>query len=109
MENMLNITKPAVERYQKMMLDKGEAGRALRIRVVGGGCSGMTYEMGFESEAKSDDQVLEFHGMRVFVDPKSVPHLKGVQIDYKTGLTHAGFKIVNPNAKSTCGCGESFS
>lgn len=108
METIVTLTPSAVERYQKMMSDKGQAGSALRIRVVTGGCSGMEYEMGFEASPQADDLVFESSGQKIFVDPKSLPYLKGVHIDYRKGLTDAGFKITNPNAKSHCGCGESF-
>ena len=80
----------------------------LRMKVVGGGCSGFQYELGFD-ESQSGDKIFENHGLKVFVDPRSTLYLAGSTLDYKDGLMESGFKITNPNANSTCGCGESFS
>ena len=80
----------------------------LRLSVIGGGCSGLSYEMGF-SEARTDDSVLEFDGFSVLLDPKSTIYLKGISLDYQDGLMGKGFVFQNPNATNTCGCGESFS
>jgi iron-sulfur cluster assembly protein len=80
----------------------------VRLGVVGGGCSGLSYEMDF-SEPRPNDNVLEFDGFRVFLDPKSSIYLKGVTLDYQDGLKGKGFVFQNPNATNTCGCGESFS
>jgi iron-sulfur cluster assembly protein len=82
-----------------------EAG--LRLGVIGGGCSGLSYEMEFDS-ARDTDNVLEFEGFRVLLDPKSAIYLKGVTLDFQDGLKGKGFVFVNPNATNTCGCGESF-
>jgi iron-sulfur cluster assembly accessory protein len=77
--------------------------------VLGGGCSGFQYAMDFEKEPRPDDLTIEQDGIKVFVDPMSNMYLQGVTVDYVTGLQGAGFKFNNPNAKSTCGCGSSFS
>ena len=80
----------------------------LRMQVVGGGCSGFQYNLEFGT-SKGTDKVFEFHGLRVFIDPRSTLYLAGSVLDYNDGLMDSGFKITNPNAKNTCGCGESFS
>jgi iron-sulfur cluster insertion protein len=85
-----------------------KAGFGLRVYVQGGGCSGFKYGMAYEEKEAEDDCVLEANGLRIFVDPYSAPMLIGTQIDYNDGLQGAGFAIKNPNAKSTCGCGQSF-
>jgi iron-sulfur cluster assembly protein len=84
------------------------AGAGLRLSVIGGGCSGLSYEMDF-SEARPDDSVIEYQGFRVLLDPKSTIYLKGITLDYQDGLQGRGFVFANPNASNTCGCGESFS
>lgn len=81
----------------------------LRVSVVGGGCSGFQYSLGFDDAPGSDDAVLEFDGVRVFVDSVSAGYLQGTVVDWVDGLHAAGFKFVNPNAERTCGCGSSFS
>src|SRR5262249_4164682 len=79
----------------------------LRIRVVGGGCSGMSYELGWDDTAGADDNITEVHGVKVFVDSKSAPYLQGSEIDYvDNNMLGAGFAINNPNVKSSCGCGH---
>jgi len=80
----------------------------LRVRVMGGGCSGMMYKMEFCDGAEEGDEVFEREGFRVYIDKKSLFFLNGSELDYKDGLTGAGFKFENPNVKGTCGCGESF-
>lgn len=82
-----------------------EAG--LRLGVIGGGCSGLSYEMEFDS-CHPNDNVIEFDGFRVLLDPKSSIYMKGVTLDFQDGLKGKGFVFVNPNATNTCGCGESF-
>ena len=81
----------------------------LRIFVQGGGCAGFQYGLDFEKEMRSGDFELKFEDLRVFVDPMSAMHLEGTTIDYVMGISGAGFKFNNPNAKTTCGCGSSFS
>ncbi len=79
----------------------------LRLGVIGGGCSGLSYEMEFDSP-RSNDNIVEFDGFKVLLDPKSSIYLKGVTLDFQDGLKGKGFIFVNPNATNTCGCGESF-
>lgn len=84
------------------------AGSALRLGVIGGGCSGLSYEMRFD-QARATDRVLDFDGFAVVLDPKSSIYLKGITLDFQDGLQGKGFIFSNPNATNTCGCGESFS
>ena len=86
--------------------DRGPGG-GVRLGVVGGGCSGLSYEMDF-SEQRPDDRVIEFEGFRILLDPKSTIYLKGITLDFQDGLQGKGFIFSNPNARNTCGCGESF-
>lgn len=90
------------EREQK----DGQVG--LRLAVIGGGCSGLSYEMEF-SERRDDDTIVGYEGFEVFLDPKSTIYLKGITLDFEDGLQGKGFVFANPNATNTCGCGESFS
>jgi len=80
----------------------------LRLSVIGGGCSGLSYDMGF-SDIRPDDSILEYGGFNLLLDPKSTIYLKGIALDFQDGLMGKGFVFSNPNATNTCGCGESFS
>jgi len=80
----------------------------LRVSVVGGGCSGLSYKMDFDNEMKKDDQVFEDKGLKIVCDLKSFLYLVGTELDFSDGLNGKGFHFVNPNASRTCGCGESF-
>ena len=94
----------------KELLDaEGEPELALRVAVRPGGCSGYSYEMFFDGDVATDDELAEFSGVRVIVDPSSAQLLNGATLDYKDGLQNAGFAIDNPNAQRSCGCGQSFS
>lgn len=106
-EPIVRVTDKAIEMAKVAIAREG--GEGLRIGVVGGGCSGMSYHMAVESEPRSGDSILELGGVRIFIDAESQPHLAGVTVDYVTGLHGAGFKFQNPNASRTCGCGSSFS
>jgi iron-sulfur cluster assembly accessory protein len=108
MENLINLTEKAVEMVKDAMQREGLAGYGIRIGVMGGGCSGFQYSMDFENAPKDGDITLEQDGLKLFVDAMSSMYLQGVTVDYVVGLQGAGFKFVNPNAKSTCGCGSSF-
>lgn len=111
---MITITENAAKRLKELMADKDTEGKdynqetvGLRVFVQGGGCSGFQYGMQLENTPNAgSDKVFESNGIRVFVDPVSAPYLKGVEIDFDD--FGGGFKIKNPNAKSTCGCGQSF-
>ena len=80
----------------------------LRVAVRGGGCSGFEYALDFDTEQRETDELIEFDGIKVFVDPISARYLDGTLIDYLTGIMGSGFKFINPNATGTCGCGSSF-
>jgi len=108
MDNFVTLTDKAVEMVKDAMQREGLAGHGIRIGVMGGGCSGFQYSMDFENAPKDGDVTLEQDGVRLFVDAMSSMYLQGVTVDYVVGLQGAGFKFINPNAKSTCGCGSSF-
>jgi len=107
----LTITDRAAEKGLLLIRDQAAAMSepGLRIKVMGGGCSGLMTKMEFADGAGAEDEVIEHAGFRVYIDRKSLFFLSGSVLDYKDGLTGAGFKFENPNAKNTCGCGESFS
>ncbi len=94
------------ETYQEGVTQNKKMG--LRVGVIGGGCSGFSYKIEF-GEQKNNDNIISYDGFEVLIDPKSSIYLKDVQIDFKDGLNGKGFVFSNPNAKNTCGCGESFS
>ena len=106
---LIALTDLAVQRFRSVMAqEKLGADYGVRIAVASGGCSGMSYSMSFENQARPDDTVIEQDGLRIFVDEQSSPYLQGVTIDYVVGLHKEGFKFLNPKATRTCGCGESF-
>ena len=104
----INVTEQAAERIKETLARESLSEGGLRLGVRGGGCSGLNYVMKFESEQKSGDKVFELHGARVFVDFKSLLYLKGMTLDWKGSLMQEGFVFENPNARSTCSCGISF-
>lgn len=106
---MIQITEKAAEQVRALMQKEGLEGHFLRISAVGGGCSGMSYRLEFDKEAPGEDKIYEEHGVRILVDKKSYIVLNGTTLDYTDGLNGTGFIFQNPNAKSTCGCGTSFS
>ena len=101
---MLSITDVA---KSKAITLREDDSHGLRIKVVGGGCSGFMYELGFDNEGETD-KIVDVGGLDLIVDNRSIIYLAGSAIDFEGGLNGTGFKIVNPNANSTCGCGESF-
>ncbi len=105
----LSLTDKAVSKVREIREAEGLGEQGLRVRVIGGGCSGFTYDLFFEDEISDLDQTFESGGIKLYVDMMSFQYLEGVEIDYVEGLHGAGFKFLNPNAKSTCGCGSSFS
>lgn len=105
---MIQVTPGAAKRIVQVVSGKPEL-KGLRLGVLGGGCSGLSYSIQFESTPGEQDQVYERDGAKVFVDPKSLEYLKGMTLDYKADLMQQTFLIHNPNAKHTCGCGTSFS
>ncbi len=105
---MITVTDSAVKQLRTLLAGRADADRAgLRLFVENGGCSGLSYGMEF-GESHPGDETVERDGVRVFVDAASAAHLRGSAIDYFDGLTGTGFRIQNPNAKRTCGCGTSF-
>lgn len=104
----VSITPLAAEEVKKLIAAEEKPGIGLRLGVKGGGCSGLSYDLDFTTEDKGDT-VVDADGFKIFMDAKSLIYLKGMQLDFQAGLQGKGFVFVNPNAKSTCGCGESFS
>jgi len=108
-EPVVTLTPPAVDMVKRIRAKEGlPDGHALRVAVVGGGCSGFSYQLDFDDKVQDGDEVVEYEGVVVRVDPTSAQYLRGIEIDYVNSLSGGGFKFVNPNAKHTCGCGSSF-
>ncbi|WP_028401113.1 HesB/IscA family protein [Ectobacillus panaciterrae] len=105
---MIIVTEQAAYQIQDMIKQADEGEQYVRLAVKGGGCSGLSYGLGFEQEAGANDDVLEFYGVKFVIDKQDAPILKGVKIDYKESMLGGGFTIDNPNAIATCGCGSSF-
>lgn len=103
------VTEGAVKKLKNVMKSDNKEDYFLRMSVEGGGCSGMTYKMDFDKQQKEFDKVFKSNGLTVICDLKSWLYLKDVEIDYSDDLLNGGFKIKNPNAERTCGCGTSFS
>ncbi len=106
---MITLTENAAKEVQRLIAAQNLTDANLRLGVKGGGCSGLSYTLNFETEKKEEDQVFQVHGVRVIVDPKSLIFLEGTTLDFVSGLEGTGFKFVNPNASKSCGCGSSFS
>jgi iron-sulfur cluster assembly accessory protein len=105
----ITLTEAAAAKVKEIIEAQGQAGAGLRVYVAGGGCSGFKYGMALDNEPAADDEVYESGGVKVFVDAMSLPYLKGASIDYvDDALLGQGFKVENPNAVSSCGCGSSF-
>jgi iron-sulfur cluster assembly protein len=112
LDNGIYVSDKAKEKVAKLMADAGIAGDSsyfLRVGVVGGGCSGLSYKLDFDNERKPTDQVFEDNGVKVVTDLKSFLYLVNTTLDFSDGLNGKGFYFSNPNASRTCGCGESFS
>ena len=104
---MITITDRAAEKINESLSADEVVGEGLRIKVIGGGCSGLQYKLDLDAQKKGD-KVFEHNGAKLFIDRKSYLYINGTSIDYKDGLTDVGFDLDNPNVKRTCGCGESF-
>jgi iron-sulfur cluster assembly protein len=104
----LSVTPIAAEKIQELLVQRNIPNHALRVFVSGGGCSGLQYGMAFEANPQEFDTVIEASGVKLVVDPTSVMYIGGATIDYVDSLMGGGFRIDNPNAVSTCGCGSSF-
>jgi iron-sulfur cluster assembly accessory protein len=106
---MIQLTEGAVSKVHEILSSQEPKPSGLRIAVVGGGCSGFSYSMAFENTPQMLDKTYKFGDLQVFVDQASLLYLDGVEVDYVETLEGSGFKFNNPNVKSTCGCGSSFS
>jgi iron-sulfur cluster assembly protein len=106
---MIQLTPRAIEKVREILGTQDPKPSGLRISVVGGGCSGFNYSMAFETSPNILDKTYAFDGLNVFIDQASLLYLEGASVDYVETLEGAGFKFENPNVKSTCGCGSSFS
>jgi iron-sulfur cluster assembly protein len=107
----LQVTERAIKRIRTAMAKEGvspEEG-GLRLGVMGGGCSGLSYSIKFDTRPRERDRIYDFDGVRVFVDPKSFLYLHGMTLDYEETLMRQGFNFINPNSTRSCGCGSSFS
>jgi len=105
---MFSVTTKAASEIKKLLAEENIPNAVLRVRVVPGGCSGFSYEMGFDDEIEKSDEVIESDGVRVAIDELSLPYLQGGILDFNDGLNGTGFAISNPNATGSCGCGQSF-
>lgn len=106
---MITVTDRAAAKVKEIAKSEGLEGQGLRLRVIGGGCAGFTYDLYFEDQIGEMDEQYESQGIKLYVDPLSHQYLEDTEIDYVEGVHGAGFKFGNPNVKSSCGCGSSFS
>ena len=107
---MVNVSTAAASKISELLSEEGKTDSGLRVFVQGGGCSGFQYGLMIEENGQgSGDQVFESHGIKLFIDPISIQYLKNAEVDFVDTITGGGFTIKNPHAKSTCGCGSSFS
>ena len=106
----LHVTESAIKRIRTVMAKEGISPQegGLRLGVSGGGCSGLSYVIRFDTQPRQRDHIFEFEGVRVFIDPKSFVYLHGMTLDYEETLMRQGFNFINPNATRSCGCGTSF-
>jgi iron-sulfur cluster assembly accessory protein len=106
---LVTVTETATQQIKRLLDQEGKVEtHALRMKVIGGGCSGLQYQLMFDDSAKDGDSEIASGGVRVVVDEKSAIYLVGTTLDYVDSLMESGFKIENPNASTTCGCGQSF-
>jgi len=105
---MLQLTEKAVDKVKELLTAESKEGYGLRVAIQGGGCSGFQYGLTFENEQRPNDNVIDVNGLKIYVDAMSGMYLEGVKIDYIEGLESSGFKIDNPKATGSCGCGHSF-
>jgi iron-sulfur cluster assembly protein len=106
---LIKVTASAAHKISTLLAKQGRANGVLRVAVVGGGCSGLQYKMDLQDGPASRDIMVESSGIRVVVDPKSALYVTGSELDYRDALQDGGFKVKNPNAATSCSCGESFS
>lgn len=105
---VITVTESAAGKIKELLAEENKADSGLRVFVQGGGCSGFQYGLMIEESGGVADQLFESNGIRLFVDPVSISYLKGAEVDFVDTITGGGFTIKNPNATSTCGCGQSF-
>src|SRR6266481_3644680 len=108
-EHLIRLTPGAAHKVQSLLVKQGRANGVLRVAVMGGGCSGLQYKMDLQDGPANRDILVESGGIRVVVDPKSALYVTGSELDYRDALQDGGFKVKNPNAATSCSCGESFS
>lgn len=108
-ERLIKLTPNAAKKVSSLLTRQGRPGGVLRVAVVGGGCSGLQYKMDLQDQPANRDFLVESAGVKVVVDPKSALYVTGSELDYLDVLTDGGFKVKNPNAATSCSCGESFS
>ena len=108
-ERLIKVTASAAKKVNGLLTKQGRANGVLRVAVVGGGCSGLQYKMDLQDSPASRDILVETGGIKVVVDPKSALYVTGSELDYVDALQDGGFKVKNPNAATSCSCGESFS
>jgi iron-sulfur cluster assembly accessory protein len=107
--SLVSLTPTAASKIKQLMAEEPDGGElVLRVAIQGGGCSGFQYGLGFDTAPADGDEILDQEGVRVVIDPISAPYLRGATIDFLNGLQESGFKIDNPNATASCGCGHSF-
>jgi iron-sulfur cluster insertion protein len=106
---MIVLTEKAAEKVREIAEAESLLGQGLRVRVVGGGCAGFSYDFYFEDKVGEMDEQFESRGVQIYIDPLSFQYLEATEIDYVEGAHGAGFKFNNPNVKGSCGCGSSFS
>jgi iron-sulfur cluster insertion protein len=108
-DSMITITEKAATKVREIAEAENLLGQGLRLRVIGGGCAGFTYDLYFEDKVEEMDEEYESNGVKLYVDPLSFQYLENTEIDYVEGVHGSGFKFNNPNAKGSCGCGSSVS
>ena len=108
-ERLVKLTSSAADKVTALLQRQGRPDGVLRVAVMGGGCSGLQYKMDLQDSPANRDILVESQGVRVVVDPKSALYVTGSELDYQSGLEESGFKVNNPNAATSCSCGESFS
>jgi iron-sulfur cluster assembly protein len=104
----VTLTQPAADAVRGVMNQKNLQGYALRLYIAGGGCSGFQYGLALDNNIRADDVITEMDGIKLLVDEVSIKYLQGATVDYIEGMTSSGFKIINPNAVTSCNCGQSF-
>ena len=106
-EIIISLTDKAASKVKFLLKKEGKDGFGLRLGIMPGGCSSYMYEISFEKQAKKDDLIIEEKGVKIFINPQSISFMKGSTVDYLDTLSNSGFKINNPNVKTSCGCGHS--